>query len=170
LAHHLTAGDFDAIGHVTHSLKGLAGTLGAVRLEQAALESEKSVRQHKSATEIEVQLKPTITALTDLLKALDTIFAQKNEPPETMLVDRSQAPSVMEQLEYYLSCNDASANNYFDQFKTLLTACLGSAAEIIGRQIDDFDYADALTTLRAAREKGFVEADHPRLSDAAPKE
>jgi len=170
LAHHLTAGDFDAIGHVTHSLKGLAGTLGAVRLEQAALESEKSVRQHKSATEIELQLKPTITALTDLLKALDTIFAQKNEPPETMLVDRSQAPSVMEQLEYYLSGNDASANNYFDQFKTLLTACLGSAAEIIGRQIDDFDYADALTTLRAAREKGFVEADHPRLSDAAPKE
>jgi PAS domain S-box-containing protein len=170
LTHHLTAGDFDAIGHVTHALKGLAGTLGAVRLEQAALESEKSVRQHKSATEIEQRLKPTITALTDLLKALDTVFAQKNEPRETMPVDRSQAPGVMEQLEYYLSGNDASANDYFDQFRTLLTSCLGSAAEKIGRQIDDFDYADALTTLRAARENGFLEADHPLLSDAASKE
>lgn len=75
----------------------------------------------------------------------------------------------MERLESYLSVNDAAANDYFDQFKTMLTACLGAAADKISRQIDGFDYADALETLRTARKEAGV-ALHPSISEAAPKE
>jgi CheY-like chemotaxis protein len=141
---------------VTPSLKGLAGTLGAVRLEQAALEAEKLVRRIGPDNEIEHRLNTMITELTGLLLALDTVFHQKNDSRLIADVDRSKIADILNQLETFLSANDAAANDLFEQSRFMLTASLGRTAEKLGRQIDDFDYADALNTLLSARKNSFL--------------
>jgi len=156
LSDHMAAGYLDAIAHMVHSLKGLAGTLGAVRLEQAALEAEKLVRRIGPDNEIEHRLNTMITELTGLLLALDTVFHQKNDSRLIVDVDRSKIVDILNQLETFLSASDAAANDLFEQSSSMLTASLGHAAEKLGRQIDDFDYADALKTLLAARKNSFL--------------
>jgi len=74
--------------------------------------------------------------------------------------DRSQVTAILNQLEVLLADNNTTAGNLFDQSKAMLTSSLGDTVNQIGRHIQDFDYDEALNTLRTARNaNGFVRND-----------
>jgi len=76
---------------------------------------------------------------------------QRNEAPAPVAApapDMSHVDDIIMRLEALLAKNDTSANDFYEESRTLLTAALGEAALSIDRQIKNYDYADALTSLR----------------------
>jgi hypothetical protein len=69
----------------------------------------------------------------------------------------SRATEVVTRLESLLATDDTTANDLFEQSRSLLHGVFGNEARRLGRQIQEFDYADALETLRAIRKARLIE-------------
>ena len=67
-------------------------------------------------------------------------------------MDWPQVTDVLRRLEPLLAADNTSANDLFEQTGSLLISALGAKARQLGRQIQDFDYADALQTLHSLRD------------------
>jgi len=67
--------------------------------------------------------------------------------------DNTQVTSILNQLEDLLADNNTTAGDLFEKSRSMLTSSLGDAANQIDKQIQDFDFTEALLTLRTARRK-----------------
>jgi len=151
----IAAGEIDAVCHTAHTIKGVASLLGADDVQKQALELEKAARQGGSADLLHSHLKKMTTALTRLIDALKQVLPNPLNNREPVSVDRSEAARILERLDSLLTLHDAAVNDLFEQSSPLLSSIFGDDAEQLGRQIQDFDYADALETLRTCR-KAFL--------------
>jgi PAS domain S-box-containing protein len=147
------AGQIEAARQRLHAAKGIAGTLGATRIQAAAAALEQVVRSADAL--------PTLPALLD---ALHTELAALREVlaglPETaasddaFAVDPDRARTILDQLEPLLAHDDTAAGDLFEANRPFLLATLGAAAMQLGRQMEDFDYPAALATLRELMRSG----------------
>ena len=71
-----------------------------------------------------------------------------SEWPDT---DIQKLIGALNRLDALLADDNTSSGELFDEFKSLLQAAFGPTADRIGRQIQGFDFADALNSLREAR-------------------
>lgn len=58
----------------------------------------------------------------------------------------------MARLEELLAADDSAAGDVFEQARDLLVSTLGDQAVRLGRLIQDFDFPEALETLRELRD------------------
>jgi len=85
-----------------------------------------------------------------------------SDSPESNFVDansedNTQVTTILNQLEDLLADNNTTAGELFEKSRSILTSSLGDAAGQIDRQIQDFDFTEALLTLRTARNaNGFA--------------
>ena len=93
--------------------------------------------------------------------ALDEVLPRETSPCRDAAVDWAELETVLEKLEPLLATDNTAVNDLFDEFEELLKSALGKTGELLGRQIRDFDYADALLTLHTAREKGMTNTTCP---------
>ena len=77
--------------------------------------------------------------------------ARSGAGPARKEIDPAQAAETLARLETLLAGNDTAANDMFGESGEILAAALGDAAGTIERQIENYDYAEALKTLRAVR-------------------
>lgn len=165
------AGEKEAVCQTAHALKGVAGALGARSVERLAREVEKAVREDANAVRLQSfveMLASELTALTGALRMAlpDESGASEDGCSEFSVTeispeDRARAADILSRLEPLLSADDTLANDLFQDSSALLIAVLGDEARRMGRQIADFDYADALQTLRAIRSIASLhEEDH----------
>ena len=143
----LAAGRIDAARQRLHALKGAAGTLGAIRLQTAAVALELALRNAAAPA--------ALAALLDTLQAeqcaLDTALSQPSKVPahaNEFAADPDRARAVLARLEPLLASDDTAAGDLFEANQALLLANLGAGAPQLARQISDFDYSAALVTLR----------------------
>lgn len=145
----LDAGDRTAARLLAHSLKGVAGLLGATRLQTLATELESAIVDDRPANEIEPVRtameaeRATLAAALQFLPAADRMIAAE--------VDWGRVREILTRLETLLAVDDARSNEVFEEAAPLLRAALGDVADILESQIDRFAYQQALGTLRAAR-------------------
>ncbi|MCC9003219.1 MAG: Hpt domain-containing protein, partial [Candidatus Competibacter sp.] len=143
-------GDGAAAQRWAHSLRGAAGVLGAVRVQELAAELEAAIRNEWSTAEIK-RLADEIEVVQDaLVAALRTVL-----PVETVAlpaeVDWPRAHVVLAELDALLTEDDIRASHAFWEAAPLLRAALGEDATTkLARQIDRFNYEQALVMLREA--------------------
>jgi len=146
----IAAGRTEAARNRAHALKGAAGTLGAIRLQAAAAAIEQAMRDAAPTT----SLPALLAALESAQSELDAVLALV---PEAATVggkggEFAAAPvrvrAVLTQMEPLLASDDTAAGDLFEAARPLLLATFGAAAMQLGRQMADFDYPAALTTLR----------------------
>ncbi len=151
LAEQLAAGDLEAVRRTAHALKGVAGLLSAVAVEQAARELENGARRAEADGILRGCLDALTTRLDDFLHALGRALpkpaVERARPGE---IDAAQLADVVARLAALLEAKDTQIEAFFEQSRPVLAAALGHAAEKMGRQIRDFDYPEALNTLKAA--------------------
>ena len=148
----LAAGRTDAARQRLHALKGAAGSLRAIHLQEAAAALELALHKAEAAEPA------TVAALFDTLQAeqsaLDAALAQL---PEATAgghrqgedgADPERARAVLVRLEPLLICDDTASAELFEANRPLLLATHGARAVQLGQQIGDFDYPAALATLR----------------------
>ncbi|HEY9194212.1 MAG TPA: PAS domain S-box protein [Methyloversatilis sp.] len=151
----LTTTDPGAARMAAHTVKGVAATLGAEGLRTDAVDIEKALAAGSQPdADVLRQLADGMQRRFSLLQqAIGALpdGAGRLEASAVPVIDRALLCRTMADLEALLEADDMSATALFRERSALLSAALGARAAIIGEQIEQFAFDDALASLQAAR-------------------
>ncbi|MDD2465634.1 MAG: response regulator, partial [Desulfobulbus sp.] len=141
--------DWSMVREQAHALKGAAATLGAWQINQIAAILEKNAKEMPNEDELLHTLAALQPALENFCKDVRKIADACLTSTSTVdHHDPQRALEILQNLEALLAIEDSEVNELFDDEQPLLLAAYGSQIQTLGRQIDAFDYADALITTR----------------------
>ena len=145
------AGDHETARRVAHSLKGVAGNLGATAVQSLATELDAALKADAAPARIETLTATLATELQHLTAAvLGAIPARA--PAAPIEVDWAVVRQLLDELEPYLATGNMQANALFEANAPLLKAALGATGTAIEEYLASFFYPEALATLCQARE------------------
>jgi HPt (histidine-containing phosphotransfer) domain-containing protein len=149
----MLAGDPSTAELDAHTLKGVAGNLGASRLQEAADRLETALRRHDPQTVLQTALTDTAQRLTELVQALkDVPGLLQDAAPATLhtlsSADRDAAHKVVEDIKSMLRQDDAQAAALWEAHASVLKA-LVPQGDAVDAAINAFDFEDALALLEA---------------------
>ncbi len=147
MAQALDSGDPASAERMAHTLRGVAGNIGAGRLQQLAEALELAIREGQPQTAVQNQLAQVRPVLGALVAAL-TPLVQSSAPaaaPRTAL-----DPAVLQQLAALLAEDDAEAAELLATHGPALRQHLGVHYAALAAAIADFDFETAGAALRAA--------------------
>ncbi len=150
--------DYRRLEEEAHGLKGMASGLMPDPLRQLA-----ERLQHRAANN-DGQAKPMAKQLSaglqDLIDELQTrlqaLQAEGYAETADVEINAEELDTRLAELQDLLLHDDASVLDRYDAARAMLRAGLGAEAEILGRQIQGFEFENALATLKrltAARHK-----------------
>jgi CheY-like chemotaxis protein len=151
----LADNDRESAERTAHTLKGVAGTLGATELQARAGELERGIREEDPEDRIDAYMASVDQELSRLIPAIQEALPEEKaaEAVEAGDVDWDEAKEVVGRLEDLLEQEDAAAIDVFEECAPLLRAALGEAAASIETPLTGWDFAAALEALRQARAK-----------------
>jgi len=149
----LADGDTPTARRRAHSLKGSAATLGLLQISARAGEIEQGIGSDMTP---EASAALPTAALTALLTEFCDAFAALREAHERAVAD-IPAPTVdyarlageLAELRELLASDDINAQDHFHRLQPRLVLAAGRSATRLGNEIENFAYAEALTTLDA---------------------
>ena len=149
----LQADDAALAKRLAHTLRGLAGNLGAAALQAQAAEVELAIGGGTRLPELEAGLVRLAGLLDPLVQALHTALpapATGAGPADAAAPDCAAVMAVGEHLRELLEQADGDALHYFSEHRALLQATIGPACDDIAQAIDGYDFDTAARTLAAA--------------------
>jgi CheY-like chemotaxis protein len=149
LAEALAAGDLQAAGALAHNLKGVAGTVGALRLAELAARLEVRLRQNQPDAATVEDIAAEFSALSAALPPAPTSEDRHLPPPDPAVL-----AALTDELTDLLEHADASALAFFGQHQDSLRAALGPAHDEVARLLERFEFDRALAKLRTRRLDG----------------
>ena len=151
LAARLEMSERVAAAGLLHTLRGVAGNIGAVRVQGLAQQLEQALG-HETAAELaprqqalEQELERVLAGIAAALQALP---APTTEAVATL--DRELLASVCPRLLALLADNDSQAENLMLEHAPLLRAALGDTATAIEAALEQFDFEQAHALLADA--------------------
>lgn len=151
LTQHLQCGDLAALQRMVHTLKGSAGSLGAVRLQEAAEILQAALHQNAERERVEHCVTALCAELTRLIDGIRQILTKAASAPSDLRdVNEAHRAEVLKRLEILLEEGDTAANELALKESALLRAALGPDGEPLLHHIIAFDYEKALRLLRTA--------------------
>jgi two-component system sensor histidine kinase/response regulator len=149
LAEALAAGDREAAERIAHTLKGVAGNIGAIPLQESATRLEAALRGDAPREDLEALREETLSRLSDLVDRLD-----RDLPPERreegVVEDRERLRVVLARLEDLLVEADGDSGAFFSEQAPLIRAAFPDRSERIERALEHYDFEEALAQVRAA--------------------
>jgi len=167
LTTNIERGDFETAKLIIHTLKGVAGTIGANKLQHAAKNLEFVINQ-KDASQIRTEL---IAFNTQLKPIIDDIYSQiisqeKDPKPvdegafekkQTNDIDidlvlppliKSQIEDQIKKMMVLLQEDDMGAEDHLHEFKdTMKNGLLAEELKQLERHMDQYDYKNAALVL-----------------------
>jgi two-component system sensor histidine kinase/response regulator len=148
--HDLAAqGDTATAERLAHTLRGVAGNIGASALQQAATEVELALRAGHDPAAIHPLLPPLHGLLTALVEALRRAL-QSLEPSAASATVSPGFEATCRQLQALLQDADAESADLFNQHRTDFHVALGPAFHSLDTTINGYDFEEALTLLTSA--------------------
>ena len=146
----LADADRETAERLAHTLKGVAGNIGATSLQMRATDLEKALREHADSTALEPLLIQTGQLLEALTKGLRTVLAMPpSAAPASSIVGRDQLGPVLSHLERLLSESDAEALDYLATHRAILAEALPIELFLaIEKATIDYRFEEALQRLR----------------------
>ncbi len=148
----LAAQDSATARHLAHTLKGTAATLGAERLSklaqalEACLQSEAGDSQDDEIHSCTQAIRAEFAGLAAVLSSPPTA------PPAAPVVTPQAAAAaqrVLQELDALLAQGEIAALDLFSQHAADLRAVFGTPCDLLERQIKQFDFELARSTLQA---------------------
>ena len=140
-------GDFTAAHRLVHTLKGLAGLIGATGLAQAAFEAESALEGEKPRL--------TVDLMTNLERHLRLVLSElageaapgaDREGPSTTGLDRGRALELLARVEPLLAAGDTGCGEMTGEIRAVFSP-LGRPCAALVAQMEDYDFDLALETL-----------------------
>jgi two-component system, sensor histidine kinase and response regulator len=154
LAAALADGDLASAERLAHTLKGVAGNIGATTVQELATRLEVPLHRRDAAAAV-VAYGALQPVLDELLTALALWFEERRSPAVAQVSEPGPATEVLARLEQLLAADDYEAADLVvgasAQLRTVLS---GTAFAAIEAAIGQFDFETALALLRAATRGG----------------
>ncbi len=112
--------DPQAASRIAHTLKGVAGNIGAGKVQQAALVLESACRQKKSAADIETALQQVLAELDPVIEGLEGFIAQSDDEQPGQPADPQQVDALIEKLKILLKEHNIEAFKRSQELRALL--------------------------------------------------
>ena len=140
--------DREAAHHITHTLKGVAGNLGAKAVAEAATELDALLRGTTNPPD-EVILLARIGETAKALGQLVRMLGKPASVPEVTATpaDLARSPVVLAELARLLVKSDARARSHFEENAPCLRAVLGSQYLPLAELVERFEFEEALEML-----------------------
>lgn len=151
IADALAHGDRAGATRRAHTVKGLAGTFGAVRLQPAAQALEAALRDDAAAGTVAELLASFEAALASLVDALEAGLPPEEAPEaDSSTIDRALLKRVCAELASLMGNWDVSARRLLDDHAPLLRAAFPDDFTQIHNALRDFDFENAAARLASA--------------------
>ncbi|MGA9992884.1 MAG: PAS domain S-box protein [Thiobacillaceae bacterium] len=151
--------DLPGARFLLHALKGVAATLGALSLAEAAKGLEAELQDESGAYD-ELRVSALTGEFATAFSALTAVLGIQPAAPVAAApaeFNPEEARAVLNELEGLLGENDTRAIALLEEHAALLRAVLGQQYEALARQLGQFDFEAAAANLRASR-PAFPEA------------
>ena len=160
IAEAIEKGDRTLAERVAHSLKGLAGNIGAVRLFQCAGKIENAIRDsedhlQESSKELSSLLDWQVQSIRSALTVAAPASGASSGPHSA-----SDILAAMDQLKALLEANDADAPASYTALAEMLSGRIETTQlDALGSAVNGFDFDEALTRLQEITKKYEVNWD-----------
>ena len=157
LAAALAAGDMPTAEREAHTLKGLAGSLGADPLQSAAAELEHSCKPGADLAVCRDGLAKVQEALQQALDSIDQYLrpaqqGQASAPAAPRVVNRAVLAEKLSSLIALLEDNDSRAAGVFAELQPDLRTVAPDIEDMLRRAIESFDFSEALAMAAVAHQ------------------
>jgi len=152
-------GDWADAERLAHTVKGVAGTLGARVLQDAATELERTIRERQTRALVEQRLKEFARELAALISQLETKLPLRKVDGAPVAVDAAKLEALTGELAVLLAQDNFAASDLFAANAELLRSAFPEAFGRLAEQIEDFDFTAAWTTLESACQSRLAEGD-----------
>lgn len=159
----LVQGDADAAGRVAHSLKGLAGNLGATAVHATATEVERAIRAQADPADIEQLWADLDHALSGLIKELKPVL---RPPPPKSAAAAEAAPPALDPAQFRKAARElwplladldpGAADCLAAHRDTLRAAFAAEAFTELEQHVAAYEFAPAQELLKKAAKKHGV--------------
>lgn len=146
LRRRLAAGELSEVERLARTLNRLSTTLGATALGAHAGELAERVKRGALVSDVEAGIAVLDAALTPLLEDIRSVSSPPPSAPPDL--DWSQAPTILTRLETLLAEDNTRAKDLLLESAPLIEAILGTHASRFRTQVENFDFEQALDTLR----------------------
>jgi HPt (histidine-containing phosphotransfer) domain-containing protein len=141
--------DRESAERLAHTLKGVAGNIGATGLQLLAAGSEKAIREGEPRAAIDERLAALAIPLATLIAQLEGALPQETGKTVSGF-DAKRLKTVCDRLEALMADDDAQAADVLDENADILRKAFPAGFQAIDRAIRSFDYDAALVALRSA--------------------
>ncbi|HEY0846999.1 MAG TPA: PAS-domain containing protein [Noviherbaspirillum sp.] len=143
--------DTECAERLAHTLKGLAGSIGADGLQTAAGQLEEAIRESAPRDRLNELLLPVTTLLGELVSRLDERLPPEDTAPHvTVIADPQRLKDVVGKLAALLAEDNPESGDLLASNEALLRASLGERYADIESSIRHFDFETALVQLEQA--------------------
>ena len=153
----LDAADWSTAERLAHSLKGVAGSIGASDLQAEAGKLEEAIATTQSRSQVDARLESAARILAALVAELLAKLPPRPAEEGTVPVDPVQFGVVCRRLAALLAESDAEAGDLLASQASVLRNAFGGGYRALEGAVNRFDYDAALRALReAAAAAGLV--------------
>ena len=146
----LGSDDMEGAERVAHTLKGVAGNIGATTLQKAAEDVEGQIRAGETGTALEASIALAEEHLSTLVAALAGWFDAHPVVPLTAVSEHRQVEPLVARLSQLLAEDNAEAARVFADNIELFQIAFPAIFKSLERVIRNFDFETALEMLRGA--------------------
>jgi len=148
----LNQGEGEAAERLAHSLKGLAGNLGAVDLQTQAALLENALKDAYASDELEPLINDVSDSLTALLQAIAAQWPAAMDEG-AVVVDPTVLSAVCQELAGLFAHDDPRAGKVFEAQAGLLRSAFDGDYPPLAEAVRCYDFEQALTLLRQTGEQ-----------------
>jgi PAS domain S-box-containing protein len=167
----LNAGDMELAARQAHTIKGIAGTIGAVKLEKLALAFEAAIDSGEPAATIKNVLEDFAAELTRLLVELRAhlpIIPVDNDSQQETTFDVALVSQILIRLLNYIKSRDGRAERYLEEYQSELAGLPQKEVLRIRKILQKFDYAAAQEALLELAVANGIILTHEEQKDQQP--
>lgn len=148
----LAAGKRAEAERLAHSLRGVAGNIGAMEVHRLATDVETAIREQYAEDDTETLIQHLSLSLGELIGHLSAQLPAEQRP-EVGSVDRKQLDAVCSRLAALLADDDAEAADVLQENAGLLGQAFPEDYGTLEAGINQFDFESAHAALLAAQAK-----------------
>ncbi|MDU9411905.1 response regulator [Pseudomonas sp. zfem005] len=141
-------GDRDSAERLAHSLRGLAGNLGATALQAQAEALERSIHQGARLAQLERQMLELEPPLLALVRAIDELLREQRPEPAAAPYDPARLAPLCKRLAQLFEDDDPRAGKLFEEQAELLRSAFNEGYGPLESAVRSYDFESALVVLR----------------------
>jgi two-component system sensor histidine kinase/response regulator len=152
----LDGGDHATAERLAHTVKGLAGNIGAGEVQALSGELEAAIAKPQPRARLDQMLDALEPRLTDLIGHIEASLPPDTAKARQAVIDPAALKALCDRLDELLAGDDAEAGEVVLDNAALLGAAFPEHFVRIEQAIRSFDFETGLTVLREARRHATI--------------